>query len=182
MITLPHTSLQVPHNRLACDAFTPILEADDGAAFTLTLTLDGHPAGTITNHGTGGTIIYLPGPSGLFGQQDLTDFAAACRTQAGRTPEVEYVLERLTEEHIIDTMLNRARRDSTTLVRHTHPDDDRAGETYICDIHQLDPELTYRTPAEREHLARLLNRATTCHNPSWQIWRNHTWTPLLTTN
>lgn len=183
MITLPHTGLQVPHNRVGCDDYTSILDQDDEAAFSLTLTVDGHPAGEITDHGTGGAIIYQPGPSGLFSHHDLTAFAAACRTPAGRTPTETHVLELLTEEYVIDALLAEAQRDGATLARHTHPDENREGETYTCgDVHQLDPAMTHRTPAERENLAHLLNRYTTCHNPTWQIWRNHAWTPLLTIN
>lgn len=70
----------------------------------------------------------------------------------------------------------RSRRRTTTW-----PDDGRADETYTCDVYQLDPTKTYRTRAEREHLAHLLNRATTCDKPTWQIWRDHDWTSLLAT-
>lgn len=105
VITLPHTGLQLPYNRLGCDAITAIPTPDDDVAFAVVLTLDGHPAGTITDHGTGGATAYLPDPGSPFSRQDLAGFAAGCRTQAGRTPEVEDVLNLLVEEHVIDEQL-----------------------------------------------------------------------------
>lgn len=189
MITLPHTGLQLPHNRLNCENFTPVLAEDDDVDFALTLTLDGDPAGTITNHDTGGTITYQPYTNSLFNLHELTHLAAASRTQAGRTPDVETVLKLLTEEHVIDQLLAEAQRDGATLVRHTHPDPDdgdsgdgKPREIYNCDVFQIDPNIRYRTRAECEDLARLLNRDTTCTNPTWQIWRGHTWTPLIAAN
>jgi len=186
MITLPHTGLQVPHDRLNVHTFAE-LEMPNGVAFTAKLTLDGRTAGVIANQGNGGGTYYQPEDDSPFGHREIAAFADACRTQTGRTPNEENLLDAFIEEHATAQEIAAAQRHGTTLVRHVHPliNDPHhglAGETFVCQTQQLHKTIRYATQSERETLTRLLDTRTPCDGGIWQIWLDDAWTPLATTS
>jgi hypothetical protein len=78
VITLPHSRLQVPHDRLRVSSLkqTP---THDRVAFTATLRLDGQRVGVIEDDGRGGGAQFHPDPAASLGYDELNTFAAACR-------------------------------------------------------------------------------------------------------
>lgn len=184
MITLPHTGLQLPHDRLNIHTFAE-LEMPNGVAFTAKLTLDGRTVGVIANHGGGGTH-YQPATGSPFGHREIAEFAAACRTEAGRIAEQENLLDLLIEEHVTAQELAAAQQVGKTLGRHVHPFHDGpdlylAGETYVCETRQLH-QVTRATQSERDIFALLLDIDIRCEGGTWQIWTDGAWIPLATTS
>ena len=185
MIPLPHTGLQIPHDRLNIHTFAE-LETPNGVAFTAKLTLDGRTAGVIANQGNGGGTYYQPDADSPFGHRAVAEFASACRTETGRVPGEEDLLDLLIEEHTIAQELAAAQMLGKTLGRHIYPlhddpDHELAGETYVCETRHLYP-VTHATQGERDILARLLDIWVPCEGGTWQIWINGAWTPLAVTS
>lgn len=193
MITLPHTGLQIPHARLDVHTYAEI-GRPNGVAFTAKLALDCCTVGVIANEGNGGATSYQPGTASPFSHRDLAAFGATCRTQGGRTPDTENVLDLLITEHTISEAVAAATRHGTALARHTHPlnwtdagtaPDSREspdGEIYVCGIRHLSDALPYGTQTERKRLAQHLDDLMPCDDGTWQIWHNGAWTPLTSVN
>lgn len=78
MITLPHTVLHVPHDRLRVTSLRE-LPTSNGVAFTANLRLDRKQVGVIEDAGRGGGPLFSPYPDTGFGFTALNAFAAACR-------------------------------------------------------------------------------------------------------
>jgi hypothetical protein len=180
-ITLPHTGLQIPHDRLRIDKLDTH-ETARGIAFTAQLIYHGQLAGLISNDGHGDTE-YRPTADSRFAGTDLERFAQACRTVSGPAPDTETVLDLLVEEHETNRLLARARRRGKTLACHVHHDDPSEAipglETSVCDIREIPPGQEHTDRAERAHLITRLNRQLDCDGDgTWQVWTGTTWAPL----
>ena len=176
MLTLPHTGLHVPHDRLRIRALHQ-LDLPAGVAVTATLLHDGRRVGQVANTGDGGATLYHPDPGSRFTRDDLRSFAARCRTPGDRVPLDEHVLDLLIEEHQTMTDLAAAERHGHTLARHVHPvldhksGQDTSHEIFACEYRELARDAPRQFAARDGRLAADLNRVSPCASPdgSWQI-------------
>ncbi|MDQ1645713.1 MAG: hypothetical protein QOJ50_1897, partial [Cryptosporangiaceae bacterium] len=72
MITLPHSHLQAPHDRLRISSLKQ-LTMSGGVAFTATLRLGSKKAGVIEDSGRGGGPLFQPEPGSGFGYAELNE-------------------------------------------------------------------------------------------------------------
>ncbi|MDA0565168.1 hypothetical protein LG943_12700 [Streptomonospora sp. S1-112] len=114
MITLPHTGMQAPHNRMRATNLNEV-DLDCGVAFTALLCEGAAVVGTIVNEGQGGPT-YLRAAHEAHGA--FSAFATQCRDRHGAPLTEEHVLDNLVDEHEYARQIASAERRKRHVVRY----------------------------------------------------------------
>ena len=165
MITLPHSRLQIPHDRLRVSSLKEI-PMHDGVAFTATLRLDGRRVGVIEDEGRGGGAQFHPDPGAGFGYDELNTFAAACRRDH-RAVSTESVLGDLVTEYDLTRRVKRATAKRGTVLRLVGADG------YAIELATV--RVMPRTDYQRQRVADELGPPSEGH---WEMWNGQAWQPL----
>jgi hypothetical protein len=167
---LPHTGLQVPHTRLRVSSLKT-LPTPDGEAFAATLRLQDRIVGSIDNEGYGGPTAFHTNATG-FSWLDLEAYVAACRTESGRPPTEEIVLDDLVEEYRCARRVAKAHRAGHTALR--------LCEAFDGDIFHVGVATSARitTDAQRQRLITELAATPTTGGEWWQLWTGTAWEDL----
>jgi hypothetical protein len=169
---LVHTpGLRLPHARLTVTSLHQ-MPTYDGMAFVADLALDGRFVGSIQNEGNGGGTAYFTLTSSQFNQQDLSEFAAACRRDDGLPVEPEWILDTLVNEYDLARQVTAATAAGATVARLLDEDG------LMLDLQDIKPRPV--TPAEQAAVtARLAARAAQFRwAGTWQLWDGTAWRDL----
>ncbi len=143
----------------------------NGVAFVADLALDGQFTGRIENEGNGGGSVYFALNSSRFNQQDLAEFAAACRREDATPVYAEWLLDALVNEYDLTRQVTAAAAAGATLARLL----DEYG--LIVELQEVKPRPV--TPADRAATAaRLAAPGAQFPSARWQLWDGSAWLDL----
>ncbi len=115
MITLPHTGMRAPTDRIRVTSLKEV-DTGDGIAWTAVLRADHRKLGTLGDHGRGGATQLYPVNSKA--RQIIEVFTALCRDRDGEPISEEFVLAALAEEYEWARDVAKADRTGHYLVRY----------------------------------------------------------------
>lgn len=170
MITLPHTGIEVPHDRLLFKGYQE-LPTTDGVAFTAQLFDSARALGTIENDGQGGGTRFVSRTHEA--HRMVTEFVSACR-RAGSPLDEEWVWEHLITEDDLDHAA-KATGHRESLIRGVHNDGDWDGTLSPVRVPPLWLGATgssWRTKLVRELREEHPGTA------DWEYWTGQAWESL----
>jgi len=97
-VRLPHTGLRVPDHSLSLSVYREH-STSGGVAFSANLRVNSHVVGLVENQGHGGGTWLRADDWRAYGEQDLAEYAARCRSEDGQPVTVEDLLDALIDEH-----------------------------------------------------------------------------------
>ncbi len=177
-VRLPHTGLHVPDRSLTITAFKS-LATSDGYAFTGNLRRNNKQIGTIENHGTGGMTFFHPVDFRAFGERELNEYAAQCRTEEGGPVTAELLLDDLIEELLYEREIKKLGKQGRTLLRlmdNTYPNSGPYSFT----------QMGARMPGTDAHWKELARQVAARPDTKprakqwWQAWNGTGWIDLTT--
>lgn len=115
MITLTHTRMQVPTDRVRVVGLKH-MEVGGGVAWSVTLRDGTSRLGTITNDGNGGVTLFRPVDAAA--RRTVDGFVAQCRDRDGEPVSEEFVLDQLTDEFEYACHASQADYEGAYLVRY----------------------------------------------------------------
>jgi hypothetical protein len=115
MITLPHTGMRVPNDRIRVTSLKEV-DTGDGVAWSAVLRLDQNKLGTLMDAGQGGATLFRP-VNGT-ARKVMAAFVALCRDRDGKSMAEEFVFDALAEEYEWARDVAEADRKGRYLVRH----------------------------------------------------------------
>lgn len=182
-IRLPHTGLRVPDRSLTVTAYKELI-THDGVAFTANLRADRKIVGTIQNEGYGGPTGFYSHNPDVFGDAQVEQYAARCRTEEDHIVDYETLLNTLIDEHDWERKTRSADRRRQLLLRqmgHLMASDD---EVYDGQPPYPQGDALYTAPATGAPKwaaigAHLLKEAPLPDTYSWwQGWTGDRWIDL----
>ncbi|RPK32378.1 hypothetical protein EES39_38490 [Streptomyces sp. ADI92-24] len=170
LIQLPHTGLQVPHDRYTLADFQQ-MEMSCGIAYNATVNEGKRCVGIIENQGNGGGTWFSPATAA--DRRAVHEFAAASR-MGGEPLSEEEVLEHLITEHETALEVAKCTRRRASLLRGFDED----GEVIVSISIAAAPTRLARADAPfLPRLARDL-KASAPNVSAWQFWTGDQWAPL----
>lgn len=115
MITLPHTGIQVPHDRLRVTSLRQV-DVGRGIAWSAPLRQGRTKLGTINNRGDGGPTMFDPENDNA--RRTVAAYVEQCRTADGQPLDEEDVMDELTAEYEWARDIVRAEKRSGFVLRH----------------------------------------------------------------
>jgi len=167
-----HQPLRMPHDRLTITALDETI-TDHGTTSTAMLVLDDEPIGTVRQR-PGQSAEFRPTRQG-FSQQNLNDFARACRWR-GRETDAQTVLRALIAEYRTTRHVAGAERLGLVAVILRDGDDHIVGTDIVLEPRPF-------APGDRQTLAELFTGREAARRPSqnqfvWQVWTGSRWQML----
>ncbi|WP_160050824.1 hypothetical protein [Nocardiopsis sp. FR4] len=115
MITLTHTRMRVPNDRIRVTSLKQV-DVGCGIAWSAVLRADRRTLGAITNDGHGGATLFRPEDSEA--RNTVDRFVSKCRDHHGESMSEESVLDNLANEYEYARDVARAERAGQYLVRY----------------------------------------------------------------
>ncbi|MFD8387388.1 hypothetical protein ACFV2X_54480 [Streptomyces sp. NPDC059679] len=170
LTTLPHTGLEVPHDRYTLADFQQT-EMRCGIAYSATVNEGGRCVGVIENQGDGGGTWFYPATAA--DRRAVHEFAATCRMD-GEPLSEERVMDRLIDEHEMAGEVEKCARQRKSLLR-ALDEDGQIGVTVAVGAPPV-----WLTRADSPFLSRIARKlkASDPDVSAWEVWTGDQWAPL----
>ncbi|MEV1040502.1 hypothetical protein AB0J01_28210 [Streptomyces sp. NPDC050204] len=170
-VKLPHTGMEVPHDRLRIEAYEEML-GHDGVAFRAQLYDAGRHLGVIENGGFGGPTSFWQNTSG--DRSAMVRFVEACRVDGEPLSAEEWVWDNLVDEYQTAVAVADL-KPGESLVRGLS--EDRTWDGALCAL-AVPATLLARTDSPLSNAVVRTLREVSADTRSWEWWSGSSWMGL----